>query len=212
MPEQKPTQFTFVFAKSPQEAKGWWLKISTMEALEAYIMKSRGNPRLERALGMYKDLHEKGQAATPKKTVREVLSDMPQEERMKLMMESPSAWNTMYGAIMEAEKVGGNIFDGFRCMNMDVGMTYMRHIKEDGVCFINRNGGCNAIIEYDDFCRKDDLVWPDFKSSDIRVKQFDGGAHWYAYVGNMEVHNGDTLRFPTKADAERAAISIVENA
>lgn len=209
MPERKPVKFTFVYAKSPREACGWWLKISNMAELEAYIMKTHANPRIENAFDMYKEMHDKGQESRPGKSVREVLEELPQEERMRLMLQSPSAWNTMYGAIMEAERIGGTILDGFRCMNMEIGRTYIRHVREDGVCFINRNGGCNAIIEYDDWCTRDDLVWPDFTESDIRVKQFPGGEHWYAYVGSMEVHNGDTLRFGSKREAENAAMEII---
>ena len=204
--------FTFVFAKSPSEARGWWLKISDMDELTAYVMKSQGNPRIEKAYNMYSELHMKGQEYTPQKSVREVIADMPLEERQKRMLESPAVWNTMYGAIMEAEKVNGTILDGFRCLNMSGGTTYMRRIKEDGVCFINRNGGCNSIIEYDDWCHKDNLVWPDFTRDDIRVKQFPGGDHWYAYIGSMEVHNGDTLRFESRDAAAHAAISIIEKA
>lgn len=211
MPEEKPIQFTFIFAKSPREARGWWLKITDMETLLAYVSKSQGNPRIEKAFNMYTRLHTIGQQSYPKKSVREVLEELPQKERMEYMLDPSGAWNTMYGAIMEAEKVGGTILDGFRCLNIGVGATYMRHIKEDGVCFINRYGGCNAIIEYDDFCKKNDLVWPDFNRNDIRVKQFPGGKHWYAYVGSMEVHNGDTLRFPSKSEAESAALAIIDN-
>lgn len=204
--------FTFVFAKAPSEARGWWLMVSDMENLTEYIMKTQGNPRIEKAFNLYGRLHQEGQESEPHRTVREVLEGMPQVERMELMMEDTAVWNTMYGAIMEAERVGGTILDGFRCMNMECGTTYIRCIKEDGVCFINRNGGCNSIIEYDDFCHRDDLVWPDFTLNDIRLKQYPDGIHWYAYIGNMEVHNGDTLRFGSRKDAYNAAMAIIERA
>ena len=204
--------FTFVFANAPSEARGWWLMISDMDNLAEYIEKTHGNPRMAEALNIYTRLHTKGQESYPKKSVREVIADMPAEERIKLTTDSSSAWNIMYAALMQAENIGGTILDGFRCLNMDYGVAYIRNIREDGVCFINQNGGCNSIIEYNDWCRKNDLVWPDFTKDDIRVKQFPGGDHWYAYIGSMEVHNGDTLRFWSKDDAWNAAVSIIENA
>lgn len=212
MNETKPVKFTFVHAKSPKEAKGWWLKISDMDTLTAYVMKTQGNPRIEKAFALYSKLHQKGQESRPAKSVREVLEDLPAAERIKLMTESSSVFNTMLAAIMQAENVNGTILDGFRCLNMETGTTYISHIKEYGVCFINKNGGCNAIIEYDDWCRKDDLVWPDFKEKDIRLKQYPDGNHWYAFIGSMEVHNGDTLRFNTKEKARAAAMNIINNA
>ena len=107
MNERKPTKFTFVYAKSPREARGWWLKVSDMAGLEAYIMKTQGNPRIEKAFNMYKDMHDRGQESRPSKSVREILEELPQEERMRLMLQSPSAWNTMYGAIMASASSTG---------------------------------------------------------------------------------------------------------
>lgn len=209
MNEEKPVRFTFVHAKAPEEAKGWWLKITDIETLTAYAVKTRGNARMRKAFDLYCELHQKGQEYSPAKSVKEVLNEMPAEERVQNMIKNPSVYNTLYGAIAMAESVNGTILDGFRCLNMESGSAYLRHIRQDGVCFINKMGGCNDFIEYDDWCSRNDLIWPDFKMSDIRLKQYPKGRHWYAFIGDMEVHNGDTLRFDTKEDAHMAAANIV---
>lgn len=206
----KPIQFIFVYAKSPKEAQGWWLKISSMEELEAYIQKTRGGKTTTKGFELYSKLYMNANENGGKKPIREILEEMPPEKRHELMMTDMRAFNSMMGGIMMAEKMQGTILDGFRAMNMEIGMTYMRHIKEDGVCFINKNGGCNSIIEYDTWCRKNDLVWPDFTRDQIRTKQYDGGTHWYAFIGDCEVRNEDGgLQFPSKMEAYEAACAVM---
>ena len=43
-------------------------------------------------------------------------------------------------------------------------------------------------------------------------KKYENGKHYYAYIGNMEVHNGNTLCFPTETAARNAAMEIIRNA
>ena len=59
------------------------------------------------------------------------------------------------------------------------------------------------------FCRRKQLVFPHFRREDIRIKQFNGGRHWYAYVGDMQIRDGDQLKWNTKEAAQAAAEAMV---
>lgn len=64
-------------------------------------------------------------------------------------------------------------------------------------------------VDYDNFCRRDELIFPNFQISDIRIKQFDKGQHYYAYVGDMQVRDGDVLKWNTYDEAYTRACALV---
>lgn len=47
------------------------------------------------------------------------------------------------------------------------------------------------------------------KKEDIRIKQFNGGQHWYAYIGDMQIRDGNQLKWNTKEAAQAAAEAMV---
>ena len=53
------------------------------------------------------------------------------------------------------------------------------------------------------------MIFPTFCRSDIRAEQFKGGKHWYAYIGDMQVRNGDIMKWDTEEEARRAAEKLV---
>lgn len=173
---------------------GWWLKITDVEQLTEYHKKT-DSQRYEGALRMYKD------GKRPE--------NMSLEERIRASMEGNRDFMYMQAAIMQAQNVGGTIIDGFRCLNMEIGMKELNNIKRDGAVYINRVGGSTFSVDYTQFCRRKELIFPDFKKEDIRVRRFDGGRHWYAYIGDMQVRNGTELKWNTQEAARRAAEAIV---
>lgn len=214
MDESLKKDYTFVYAKAPCEAVGWWLKISSMQMLEQYVMDTQAGTLQARALELYTGIYFK-HGCGDGKSVRQAINDeMSPEERLRLMMGDTAAWNCMYGAIMQAESLNGTIMDGLRSTRMEAGTTYIRRIREDGRVFINRNGGCNSFIEYDTFCHRKSLVWPSFQKSDLRLRQYDGGTHWYAYIDDFEVKNPLTgsARFFSESDARNTAMDIINKA
>ena len=56
------------------------------------------------------------------------------------------------------------------------------------------------------FCRRKSLVFPDFKKSDIRIQKYDCGSHYYAFVGDMQVRDGDRLKWNTYEEAYRLSL------
>ena len=55
-----------------------------------------------------------------------------------------------------------------------------------------------------------DIIFPDFKRHQIRVKSFPGGDHFYAYIGDMQVRDGDILKWDTYDEAYNQALSILD--
>ena len=42
------------------------------------------------------------------------------------------------------------------------------------------------------------------------MKQFPGGEHYYAYIGDMQVRDGDTLKWNSYQEAYEMALSLLE--
>lgn len=184
-------EYIFIFANG-----GWWLKIDSVEKLTDYHMKT-GNGRYENAFSMY--LH----GGRPE----EVLKNMSLEDRIAKM--NDRNFKYMQAAVMQAEKDNGTIMDGFRWMNMEIGMNQLRHIQQHGAVYINCVGGHTFGLEYTQFCRRKELVYPDFKKADIRIKQFDGGEHFYAYIGDMQIHDEGQIKWNSHEEAYKKALELI---
>lgn len=199
-------EYLFVY---DQESQGWWLKLDTPEKLLDYVYQTKDS-HMTGALDLYLDLYKKGQKEN--KSVLEVLEAMPSEERFALMMKNMNDFNLMRGAIIQAEKINGTIFDGFRSLNIEMGVKELNDIRRDGQTYINPVGGSTFDIQYTQWCRRNELVFPNYTESDIRIKQFDGGNHYYAYIGDMQLRDGENIKWNTYEQAYNAAIDIVERA
>lgn len=174
---------------------GWWLKITDVKQLTEYHKRTDGK-RYEGALMMYKD------GKRPE--------NMSLEERIRASMEGNRSFMLMQAAIIQAQNMEGTFLDGIRGLNMEVGMKELKDIREYGAVYINPVGGSTFSVDYTQFCRRKELIFPDFRKEDIRVKQFRGGSHWYAYIGDMQVRNGEELKWNTKEAARSAAEAIVD--
>ena len=53
--------------------------------------------------------------------------------------------------------------------------------------------------------------WYKFDKNDIRIEKFPYGAHYYAYVGDVQVKDGTTLKWNTYEEARRQAEKYVRN-
>lgn len=174
---------------------GWWLKITDVQQLTEYHKRTDAK-RYEGALMMYKD------GKRPE--------NMSLEERIRASIEGNRSFMLMQAAIIQAQNMEGTFLDGIRGLNMEIGMKELKDIREYGAVYINPVGGSTFSVDYTQFCRRKELIFPNFRKEDIRVKQFRGGSHWYAYIGDMQVRNGEELKWNTKEAAQRVAESIVE--
>lgn len=85
-------------------------------------------------------------------------------------------------------------------------------ILEYGEIYINDKGGYffkTKDTKYDKWIRKQELIFPDFNKNEIKIKKFPGGNHFYAYIGNVEVRNGDTTKWNTYEEAYENALKYI---
>ena len=98
---------------------------------------------------------------------------------------------------------------------MDVHRAYFRNLMEKGFVNINKLGGCNSCNwpEYIKISR-DDLIFPSFTIKDVVIKTWQNteqriagyvdryNYHYYAYIGGVQIKDGDKTKWDTKAECE----------
>lgn len=188
-------EYLFVY-----DGNGWYLKLTNAEQITDYHKKTAAK-KYESAISLYFKMVQQ------KKTPYEYLEAMDGMERIKMMMSTDFKY--IQCAVALAEKQEGTFLDGLRMLLMETGMNELETIREYGAVYINPAGGHTHGIEYTQFCRRKELIFPCYTVDDIRIEQFKGGQHWYAYVGDMQVRDGDSLKWDTKPEARAAAERIV---
>lgn len=173
-------EYTFVLKDKGTANQGWWLKITKLSELEDYIGKVQSKVI---ARGLFNYLEYKGG--------REHLNELG---------------NTM---VMLAKNNNTDVYSSALSLQSSVIRAQVNALSCGEVIYINSAGGWHAGGEYSDFVHKDKPVFPDFTDDSIRVKKFDGGKHYYAYVGNIQVRDGDVLKWNTFNEAYKQALKYV---
>lgn len=187
-------EFIFVHSNG-----GWWLKLTDVDQV-AYYHKNTMPTKLGNAFELYlRHGHP-----------LDMFENTPLEDRIALY-NNPD-FKMLQAACIMAEKAGSSIYEGFQLLSVELGMTKFQVLKDYGAVYINRVGGHTFSLEYDNFCCMKKLVWPDFTESDIRIKKFEGGSHYYAFVGNVEVRKGDSVKWNTYKRAHEAALELIRSA
>jgi len=181
------------------DGKVWWLKLTNPEQLIDYHKQT--SSRYEGAIKLYMEMRQEG------KEFHDFMGSLPFEERIRLM--DSRDYKYLQCALIKAQKTGGNIFDGFRGLTVETGATELGTIREYGAVFINPAGGHTHGVETMQFCYRKQPIFPCFKYEEIRVKRFEGGHHWYAYIGDVQVRDGDNkIKWDTEEEARRAAEAL----
>lgn len=107
---------------------------------------------------------------------------------------------------------GRDLWAEFDRLRMRQSSEMSRMVIDGHALYVNPSGGYCAKLEnvsnrYD----SEELRWPVFRESDVRIKQWPGGTHWYAYVGPIQVKSGDKVKFDSESDARAAAMAYVNN-
>lgn len=177
-------EWLFVLKDKGTSNQGWWLKLTNADELLAYYeatMHSREESVLEEYLAKREE-------------------------------EYPRYSNLTQAVVMNASKKRMNIFDAIRDLRLMVASQQLESIHKYGAIYVNSLGGYHSAYEGEpkyDFVRRDKLVYPDFKAEDIRIKQFKGGEHYYAYIGDMQVRDGDILKWDSYDNAYKKALEMV---
>lgn len=76
--------------------------------------------------------------------------------------------------------------------------------------YVNTSGGyCLSLDKIVNRYESDVLKWPVLKESDIQIKQWPGGTHFYAYIGPVQVKYDGRVKWDSESDARIAALSYV---
>lgn len=171
--------------------QGWWLRIQSMEELLDYLELTYPT-QSSRIIQNY--LNDKSGL------------DIPHPES-----ESLTQAVVLYGQ----QNPGFTIYQAIAGFNATRVTHLVKNLEEYGTVYINCVGG--STFKYNDIeyavVRRNNLVWPYYKEEDVRVKKFDGGTHWYAYIGDVQVKQGtgnDTImKWDTYDEAYQAALSYI---
>ena len=82
------------------------------------------------------------------------------------------------------------------------------------VIVVNKNGGYFMLDKdkqgvYSQWWKRDRIEFPEFKRKDIRIKKFPLGNHWYAYVGDMQIRDGDKIKWNSYEEAYEYVINTM---
>ncbi len=178
-------KYLFVFKNNT-----WWLKIKDVDALFDYSDKTGG--RWENAFNSL--IHSK-----------EFYKDGKEH-----------ASNLAFTIGTYGSRRGMNAIEAVADFRASILKSQIDLLLEGYTLFINENGGYHCNFEgdepYSQFIWRNEFVFPNFSKSEIRIKKFPGGEHFYAFIGDMQVRDGDTLKWNTYEEAMAQAQKVVTRA
>ena len=192
-------EWLFVMKDRGTHNAGYWLKISSVDELVEYI-KITNPTRYGKAFENYvfgKDYGEITNSHGP---------HLDAEPLTQAIVINAQNMKSKYDTAM-------NIFQAIESFSSMVAMNMLNSLQETGAIYINRVGGYHGYYKdskENGFVRRKELVFPDFKKDEIRIKKFSNGEHYYAYIDDMQVRDGDTLKWNTYEEAYKQAISFIE--
>lgn len=192
-------EWLFVLKDKGTKNAGWWLKISSPEELLEYL-KATNNKRYGDALENYRFGKEYGA-----RTLQHGPHINAEPLTQAITMHATNM-NAKYGTKM-------NIIEAIMSFSNMVAARQLDEIINTGAIYINRVGGYHSfydISEENGFTRRKKLIWPTFKKDEIRIKSFPGGQHFYAYIDDTQVRDGDVLKWNTYEEAYNQALAYIE--
>ena len=188
---QTGREWTFVLLNKNTSLAAWWLKLKSLDELADYLTLTNG--RYARALQNY---------LTDSQYRPDVVGHGHHVAEAPLTL----------AAYLRGVNRNSSVVQALLDLESETAWTMAENLVRTGHIYINSVGGWNCLRvrpEPCDVVHSRHLVWPSFTESDIHISRFPGGRHWYARVGNVDVRNGDTLRFDTRERARAAATSYL---
>lgn len=171
---------------------GWWLRLTDIDGIIRYMEST--NNRYDGA--MCRALHDPIEKMSP-------------EDRIKAQISGDRDFMFLQAGTIMAQKHNVSLYNGFELLQQEFALSLYKDIIENGETFINCAGGKTHSLEHDQFVYRKNLVFPDYAVNDIRIKRFNGGQHFYAYVGDAQLRDGGTLKWNSYAEAYNFAVSVV---
>ena len=176
-------EYTFVFIDSC-----WYLKISTLEELREYTK-------------------------TTDKHWEETLSNLiNSKEFTRYGNRHAGPVETSIG--LYGSNKGLSAFEAVDSFRQQVINEQIKEINKGNILVVNKNGGYFILDKdkqemYKQWCKRDNIEFPEFKEQDIRIKRFPLGNHWYAYIGDTQIRDGDKLKWNSYEEAYEYASQFV---
>lgn len=192
------SEFLFVLKDKGTSNQGWWLKISNADELCDYYEATKPT-----RYGNVFENYVYGKEWNWAHPIVPNESHAPHINEVGLT-ECVVRWGS---------KRNYNIIQSIQGFSAMVVEQQLDEIHKSGAIYINAVSGYHGYYPTDKeyaFVRRKELIFPDFKKDEIRVKQFPGGEHYYAYIGDMQVRDGDTLKWDSYQDAYEMALSLLE--
>ena len=181
-------QYKFVYIKSKySDVGGWWLEITSLEQLFDYH--EQMDSRWGKVVENWMNSKEAGNGMQHMDTL------------------------TMAVAI-DGENKNCSIIDATLGFRQRIIEGQMKWLKQEGVIYINCRGGyCfkddkNSVITQ--YVRRNKLLFPNYKEKDIRISKFPMGNHYYAYIGDLELKDGDKIKWNSYEEAFDFAKKFIE--
>lgn len=166
---------------------GWWLKISTIEELNDYL-ECIESPI---ARGTKNAINSKEFTGNP--------AD-PHADAAGLMV------------LLRIENAETGLLQAACSLAVQADRAKVEALKKGNDLYFNRSGGWHyGKHDYTQWYDSEKLIFPDFHKSQIKVERFPAGKHFYAYIDNMQVRDGDMLKWNTYDEAYKKALQFVNS-
>lgn len=109
---------------------------------------------------------------------------------------------------------GGNVLEISQDLEKDILQTKMEMIDRHGAIVLRENCSYAPLVDTDviiDQIESEDILYPGKDESSIRIFQWDGGKHWYAKIGGMDVSDKGKAKWNTYNAAKQAAINCLNS-
>lgn len=185
-------KWLFVLCGKNTPHAAWWLKIQSQAQLAEYLAATNG--KYGRAFENY--LHDS--FYQPSET-----------GHGKHAAEAPLT----LAIYLHAMNQNLSMIDAAMQFSMQAAQRMSEALALHGAIYINSVGGWNCggmgLLPEGGFLHAKNLTWPNFTKQDIRISSFHDGRHYYAYVGQAQVRDGDRVKFDSYDEARRQALAYL---
>lgn len=170
--------YTFVY----NQKDGWWLKITKIEELMSYW---------EHYTNMFE----------------ESVARLPQTKEFGRGMQHANNIDTLIGFYAKSHKI---LFEDAKTEILcDIKKEQYKALNEKGVIYINKKHGWNSVVrETEQFVHRNELVFPDFQKGKIKIERFPLGNHYYVFLDDVQLRDGDKLKWNSPEEANEFAEKV----
>lgn len=161
---------------------GWWLKIQDVEQLLDY----------------HKQANKKWN-----KAITTLIHSKEFSKNGNCHVDNLGYAIGLYGSNRKLDALSSIVFFRQQIVNDQINCIF-----KYGSIYVNEVGGYHyedTEENHDGYIKKKECIFPDYSQEDIKIERFTGGTHFYAYVGEVQVKNGDKIKWNTYEEAMEEA-------